>query len=247
MIDATALSSTLAEYLGAHTEASQVGGRVCLLTPVEYPDCDAVSVWVEQDTNQRLAVSDLAAGDARLIGTFGATAARNRAERIAERFDVEFRAGSFLAYGDRDTVADVCWRVAQASAALADTATFQQPDAPRRAFTDVVYDVIRARTDVERNHPLNGVSGHTYSTSIFVPSTEVVLEPIMAGRRMFNRAQLVAAEFTDLRAVNGYRLVAVLEEGDEQADEAARLLTQVADVARWTDDNAWIDTALGLN
>lgn len=48
-----------------------------------------------------------------------------------------------------------------------------------------------------------------------MPSTEAVLEPI-AGRKSWDKAIKVYAEFGDLRQVNGYKLLAVLDDPERR-------------------------------
>jgi len=245
MITAQALSEKLADFLGRETDASQVDGRICVLTPVEYLDCDAVTVYVELGSTGRYLVSDMSGADSRLSLLLGERAVANRAAGIERRFDTEFVNGSMTAWAAADDLPDACWRVAQASAALAEVAASEKPQAARRrAFDDLVADVLKARDlKVERDYEITGQSGHEYKTSIYVPKFEAVVEPI-AGAKSFDRAQRIYAQFGDLRQVNGYQLLAVLDDRDEDLKEEAGLLRQVAPVARWSSDADWSQSLL---
>jgi hypothetical protein len=237
------IGTRLAEYLGLEVECARHDGRMTVLTPVEYPDCDAVAVTVERHPDGDFIVSDDSQADSRLIGFLGERSARNRATAIAERFDVQFVRGRVVARVDDQSLPEACWHVAQASAAIAEGASFLAPvPTPRPTFDEVLWDALRLRVDsVERNKPLRGLSGHEHCASIFVPPTEAVIEPI-AGRKAWDRAVRVYAEFGDLRQVNGYRLVAVVDESTvPDAEHLSKLLSQVGQVAAWAHHDEWLD------
>lgn len=237
------LASRLSKFLSQEIEASSSDGRTTLLTPVEYPDCDAVAVVVEPEHNGDFVVSDDGAADGRLIGFLGERAARTRAEPIAKRFDVEFVRGRVTTRANYHSLPEACWRVAQASAAVAEGTSFlpSQPTG-RPTFDDLLWNALRHRVDtVEREKPLRGLSGHEHRASLYIPSTEAVIEPI-AGRKSWDRATRVYAEFGDLRQANGYRLVAVLDDRQGPVDELTKLLSQVGRVAPWTRQADWLET-----
>lgn len=128
-------------------------GGICVLTPVEYPDADAVAVYVEQTSTGEYFVSDMSGADQRLIGSLNARAAANRARGITSRYDTRFVHGSVTALAPEEGVPDACWRVAQASAAVADIATHEGPQVlAQRPFDDIVASLLTERTaDIRSN------------------------------------------------------------------------------------------------
>jgi hypothetical protein len=240
------IGTRLAEFLSQEIEWALDNGRITVLTPVEYPDCDAVAVFMEEQPDGVFVLTDGAEADSRLIGFLGERSARKKAEMIAERFDVQFVRGRVIARVDHDSLPEACWRVAQASAAIAEGASFLTPvPTPRPTFSELLWDALRQRVDsVERNKPLRGLSGHEHRATIFVPATEAVLEPI-AGRKAWDRATNVYAEFGDLRQANGYRLVAVLDESSiADYEHLVKLLSQVGQVASWAQHDEWLETII---
>lgn len=246
MIEANALARRFADFLGEETEAA-VGenARITLLTPAEYPDLDAVAVYVELRADGRYGVSDMAAADSLLAGHVNPRAATKKAAAIAERFDVGFERGTVIAVTAEDALPETCWRVAQASAVIAEAITYAPPVmTPKREFDSLVADVLeQSGADVERNRPLVGLSGYEHSASLFVPATEAVVEPI-AGRKAWERATKVYAEFGDLAQVNGYQLVAVLDDRDATLSKEASLLSQVGQVATWSRHEEWLSSVV---
>ena len=243
MITADALATRVADFLGTNTEASATKeGRVAVLTPAEYPDCEGVVVYVEQLSGGDYVVSDLAGADSLMIGHITERRMRRPASEIADRFDVAFQSGRMMATTADDGLAETCWRVAQASAAAAEALTFMSPErAAERRFTEIVVDEFtRRRVDVQIDYELAGASGHRHHASLFVPSTDTVLEPI-AGRKSWDAATKAYAKFGDLSQVNGYRLFAVIDDRGTKLTEEANLLRQVGNVARWSRSNVWLE------
>lgn len=241
MIDADSLAQRFAEFLGAESDARLLGSRIALLTPAEYPDLDAVAVYVQQRPDGAYAISDLATADSLLAGHVNPRAATRKGQAVAERFDVSFDRGSVVATANEEALPEACWRVAQASAAIAEALSFAPPAmTPRREFDALVAGVIEERgAEVERNRTLVGLSGHEHSASLYVPASEAVVEPV-AGRKAWERATKVYAEFGDLGQVNGYQLVAVLDDRDADLSKEANLLSQVGHVAAWSRHDDWI-------
>lgn len=236
------IAPRLADFLALEIESTRCNGRTMVLTPAEYPDCDAVAVVIERGADGLFVVTDSAEADAHLIGFLGDKNAQARAELIASRFDVSFHGGRVVARVIDHELPEACWRVAQASAAIAEGSTFLNPVAtPRPTFDDLVWRTIQPNVkSIRRNVPLRGLSGHEHRASIFIPSTEAVVEPI-AGQKAWERATRVYAEFGDLRQANGYRLVAVLDDRVAgRHDELAKLLSQVGQVALWTRQADWL-------
>lgn len=241
MIDATTLSEQIGAYLGSETEAQLADGRIAVLTPAEYPDRDGVVVWVEPIDGGYL-VSDHGESDASLVSKMGAKAIGAPAAAITRRFGVRFDGGRVEARADESDLPEVCWRVAQAAAAIAEGATFQRAQPPRDVeFVDLLATELKQRTiTVERGRELEGASGHRHKPSLYLPETETVIEPI-GGERPWNVASAVYVEFGDLSNANGYSLLAVIDDRETSiGEDVTGLLRQVAHVGRWSRHQEWI-------
>lgn len=193
----------------------------------------------------RYEVTDLGEGDVRLvIDGPGRRAIIPPADAICQRFGVEFESGTVVGFTRTRDLSETCWRVAQATAAIAEAATFHRQQGPREAaLLDVLERELKSRSlSVEVGTELEGASGHHYTASLFVPEREAVLEPI-GGEKAWNKAAAVYVEFGDLGRVNGYELVAVVDDRDaEVGEEVEGLLGQVGVVARWSRRDEWMDT-----
>jgi hypothetical protein len=244
MIDANTLCQRLAYFLGSETEADVADGRIAVLTPAEYPDGDGVVVFVEALEDGGYLVSDQGEADSTLISRVGTRAVAAPASIIAGRLGVRFHGGQITAKADDESVAEVCWRVAQAAAAIAEAVTFHKGQAPRDVeFVDLLASELQRRqVDVEREPELEGASGHRHKPALYVPATETVIEPI-GGERAWNVATSVYVEFGDLGNANGYKLLAVLDDREANlSEDVAGLLRQVGNVGRWSRHQEWIAT-----
>ncbi|UUY05483.1 hypothetical protein LRS13_08185 [Svornostia abyssi] len=212
---------------------------------MEYPDGDGVVVWVSEVQQGEYEVSDLGEGDARLVGCGPGTKAIGPiAAGIARRFDVSYAEGPIAARCGVDALPEIAWRVAQASAVVAEAVTFHKPQVPKEAaFIDMVAQGMRSQhAAVETDRQLSGASGHEYTASIYLPVGETVIEPITADRA-WNKAAAVYVQFGDLARANGYQLVSVLDNRDGHvAEDVEELLGQVSFVAEWTRFSEWSRT-----
>jgi hypothetical protein len=243
MLHADTIRSDLLDALGAGVEVVVRGDQLAVLTPADYPDGDGVVVQVARSTTG-FVLSDAGEGDARLIAVGpGARAIGPIASAICARHGATFDAGRVTARVDGvDAIADGCWRVAQASAAIAEAATFHRPARSREHdLADLVASSVTSlHLSVEREHDLLGASGHAYKAALYVPEREAVIEPV-GGEKLWNVASAVYVEFGDLRGVNGYQLIAVMDDRDEQpSEDAERLLRQVGVVARFSQAEQWL-------
>jgi hypothetical protein len=243
MIAESDIAQQLRDLLGSEVDARCENGRLRILTPFEYPDGDGVVVLVDQSADGRFVVSDGGAADATLVGQVGAKAIGSPAAEIARRFGAVFEGGELTTTveGDAD-VADACQRIACAAAGVAEAATYLRRQRPKEMeFVDVITSKLHQHEiEVEAERKFEGASGHPYTATLFVPDTETVIEPI-GGERPWNVATAVYVEFGDLSKVNGYRLMAVLD--DREADlgpDVSNLLSQVADVASWRQHDLWL-------
>lgn len=240
---ATLIRNGLTALLSKDVEAVELDDRIAVLTPAEYPDGDAIAVWVSEREDGRFEVSDLGNADALLeAGGPGQRAIAAPATAICRRLDVSFERGAVVGRSGLDGLSSTCWRVAQAAAAIAEAATYHQP--PPQKIAALVNMLEREFKDrsvpVQVDTVLEGASGHTYTASLFVPDRETVLEPV-GGDKAWNKAAAVYVEFGDLGAVNGYKLVSVLDDREEAiGEEVEHLLGQVGIVARWSRRVEWL-------
>jgi hypothetical protein len=134
--------------------------------------------------------------------------------------------------------------VASASARIAEAITFVRAESGRDEdhFTEeVVRELSQRKVEVERSHSLIGASGHEHQPALFVPSAELVIEPISA-EAAWNRATAVYAEFGDLAQANGYNLMAVVDDRlGMPAEQILKLISQVGSIAEWSRRSQWLD------
>lgn len=237
------LQADLVALLGDQVDVVPRGDLVAVLTPADYPDGDGVVVQVAASPPGYL-LSDAGQGDARLlVGGPGPRTMGPLGGAICRRFGASFDGGRVIArVASEDEIADGCWRVAQASVAIAEAATYHRPSRPReRELVDVVAASITSKNlSAERERELAGASGHSYKASIYVPEREAVIEPI-GGEKPWNVASAVYVEFGDLRGVNGFQLVSVLDDRYEQpSEDVERLLRQVSIVGRLSQASEWL-------
>lgn len=243
MISAIDITNQLRDLLDSEIEAQDDRGSLRVLTPFEYPDGDGVVVRIEQAPDGRYVVSDGGAADATLVGRLRARTVDGPAGKIARRYGANFQDGQLVTTVDGENeLADACQRVALAAAGLAEGALWAKRTIPKEVeFVNVVAGELQQRDiQVETNRKLEGASGHTHTASLFVPVTETVIEPV-GGERAWNAATAVYAEFGDLRQMNGYRLMAVLDDRESEIGaEVESLLSQVAEVASWREHDRWL-------
>jgi hypothetical protein len=243
-IQTDSLRSELLAVLGENLDVVVRGDVLAVLTPCDYPDGDGVVVQISR-ADRGYVVSDDGNGDARLlVGGPGARAIGPLGGAVCRRFGAIFDAGRVIARAaDEHGVAEACWRVAQASVAIAEAATYHRPPRVReQELTDLVATSVQSRQlSVERERELEGASGHRHKASLFVPEREAVIEPV-GGERAWNVASAVYVEFGDLAGVNGYQLIAVVDDrANPPGEDVERLLRQVGLVARWSQADHWLD------
>ena len=239
------IRDALVRFLDSEVEVEVVAGRVAVLTPAEYPDGDGVVVWVTDRADGRYEITDLGSADARLVTSGpGAKALGPIAAGICRRFGVQFESGVIVTRVERERVAEACWRVAQTAAAIAEAQTYHRRQQPKEAtFVDAVTRELRGRQiPVQNEVELHGASTHAYVTSVYLPETETIIEPI-SGEQAWNKARAVYVEFGDLTSMNGYTALAVLGDMDGDAAQSVEdLLRQVGLVTHWADRSQWLET-----
>lgn len=226
-------------------ESEDVDGRIAVLTPAEYPDGDGVVVWLTGRGDGRFEITDLGSADARLVTSGpGAKALGPIAAGICRRFAVQFEGGVIVTRVERSGVPEACWRVAQAAVAIAEAQTYHRKQQPEEAIlVDAVTRELRGRRiDVQNEVQLHGASAHAYVTSVYLPATETIIEPI-SSEQAWNKARAIYVEFGDLLSANGYKALAVLGDMDGEAAQGVEdLLRQVGHVTHWADRSQWLDT-----
>jgi hypothetical protein len=248
-VNVDTFSRQLQEFFSSEFSVERLGDRLACDTPLMYPDGDSVVVYVTEQDGQ-VEVTDYGEGFGIALGRYGVRAkpVKRAAVEICNGLGVEFGDGRVSTLAKMDEMVDAVWRVASASARIAEATTFQRPDRGREedVFADEVELALRQReVPVKRDVKLMGDSGHEYHPSLFVPAQELIVEPI-GTEVAWNRATYVYAEFGDLRQANSYRLLAVLDDrSGAPAEEVTRLLSQVGDVAQWSRREAWLRRVKG--
>lgn len=239
------IREALIRFLDREVEVEAVGDRVAVLTPAEYPDGDGIVVWVTNREGEGFEISDLGSADARLVTSGpGPKGLGPIAAGVCRRFGVRFESGVIVTRVARDAVAEGCWRVAQAAAAVAEAQTYQRKPQPKEAtFVEAVTRELRGRDlAVQTEVELHGASSHAYVASVYLPASETVIEPI-SGEQAWNKARAVYVEFGDLTRANGYTTVAVLGDIEgESAQSVEDLLLQVGVVTHWEQRGRWLET-----
>jgi hypothetical protein len=245
-VNAAPLQTEIAEYLSGEFVVAQFGDeRLVCDTPMFYPDGDSVAVFLIEQDEGRLEITDFGEGYAYATDRKGIRRGpiREAAQDICSGLGLEFAAGRVSTVVDRGSFADAAWRVASASARIAEAQTFARAERAHGedVFTDEVEQVFRARRiSVEREPKLLGDSGHEYTPTLFVPDRHLIVEPI-SPEVAWVRAASVYAEFGDLAQANGYRLLAVVDDrAGEASEKVVRLLNQVGDVANFSRREGWL-------
>ncbi|MDP8908027.1 MAG: DUF1828 domain-containing protein [Chloroflexota bacterium] len=230
------------ESLGPHD------GRVSCLTPLDYPDGDGVVVWVIPQNGEfeatdygegYVALTEQPAQDRRAL--------LDRAATICADLAVSFVEGRVVTKADAASLGDATWRVASASARIAQLIAFYQPRRRRRTrdFADTLLSEVRTRAEVRRDEQLIGQSGHRHRASLFVPSTETILEPV-SGQGNWSQVAAIYTKFGDLEHANGYKRLAVVDDRDETLpDDFKNMLVQVGAVVDWTLRERWLPRLIG--
>jgi hypothetical protein len=226
-------------------ERSGVGnGRIGCVTPLEYPDGDSVVIWLRQQG----ALFEVTENGEALVGALAhppqdLKALEELADAICRGQGVDYVSRRVLAHAELDALGEVVWRVSSAAAQIAQAADYFRPkrrEHPERRFVGEVERTFRERQlPVERERKIEGKSGHRHRATIFLPSTEAVVEPVGAGH--WNKVTAVYAKFGDLREANGFRLYSLLDDREQLPDEEiSRLLVQVGDVVAWSRRDEWL-------
>lgn len=219
-------------------------GRVGCLTPFEYPDGDAVVVWV-REMGDKMEVSDYGEGlaDQEFRSDYEKRLVSDIAQGAARANGVAMFEGRLGTQCTPEELGESVLRVASASAQTAASIACQKPSRRKESeeseFVRLVDDTLRqSNVPVEREHKLEGSSGHSHRVTIFLPRTHTVLEPV-GGH--WNQVASVYTKFSDLASVNGFKRYSLLDDRQEQpGDDVRALLVQVGDVIAWSGHDRWL-------
>ena len=220
-------------------------GRVGCLTPFEYPDGDAVVVWV-REMGDKMEVSDYGEGlaDQEFRSDYERGIVSDIARNAARANGVAVYEGRLGAQCTPQELGENILRVASASAQTAASIACQKPgrrkESEENEFVRLVDETLREQNvPVEREHKLQGSSGHSHRATIYVPHTHSILEPV-GGH--WNQVASVYTKFSDLAPVNGFRRYSLLDDRQEQpGDDVRSLLVQVSDVIAWSTHDTWLN------
>jgi hypothetical protein len=245
LLDTHVLEAQLLARLGEDVECLAVGeGRLGCLTPLEYPNGDSVTVWV-QAHGSVCEVTDFGEATPELPNKGKLRrAVDEHAAMLARGRGVEFVNGRVTVRCEAVSVADHIWDVALASAQVAQLVADLRRRLPEqereRAFATEVERTLRKREVVfERAHKLEGRSGHTYNATIFLPNLDAVIEPV-GGH--WNQVAATYVKFGDLSGANGYKLYSLLDDRSEPPEgDVSSLLVQVSSVVAWSRRDDWLN------
>lgn len=218
--------------------------RIGCITPFEYPDGDSVVVWV-REMGGKIEVSDY--GEAFLDQEFRSEheerAVADLARRSAKAHGVKAYEGRLGAQCTPEELGRVVLRVGGASAQVAQSIASSKPSRRKETeeseFVRLVDETFRERhIPVEREHKLQGSSGHSHRATIYLPATHTIIEPV-AGH--WNQVASVYTKFSDLAKVNGFNRYALLDDRQEKPGEDIRsLLVDVSSVIAWSGHDTWL-------
>lgn len=218
--------------------------RIGCITPLEYPDGDSVVIWV-REMGDKVEVSDYGEGftgqewrsdyERRLVSDL--------AEHSARAFGVSLFEGRLGTQCNPQELGENVWRVASASAHIAQMIACSKParrkETEENEFVRLVDQTLRDRhVSIEREHKLQGSSGHSHRATIYISHSQSIIEPV-AGH--WNQVASVYTKFSDLAPVNGFNRYSLLDDRQEKPGEDIRsLLVQVSDVLTWSGHDGWL-------
>ncbi len=244
-IDTALIQQRVAAYFAEDVKCRvATNGSVGCLTPVAYPDGDHVVVWISERNNRYvLEERGTAAAEAPKGGRDRAAFLAFAAETAAVH-GCRYDGGLIAAECDGAAVSEYVWHVATAAAQIAQagratTAIRKRATAKEREFVELVEgELVKRSVPIQREHAIEGSSGHTHRATIYLPASETILEPV-GGH--WNQASSAFVKLADIKNVNGYRLFSMLDDRVGGADEdAANLLGQVSAVVPWSHRDEWL-------
>ncbi len=230
-------------YISDDVECAAVspeGDRIACSTPIEYPDGDHVVAWVTP-INGEVLVTDYGKGYEHVLSHSPAVRAtlKQFGRGFAEGQGVDFLDGRVSARVGGEDVGEAIWRVASASAQLAQAGVVFKPRRRGRDgdFERKVANVFSERQiGFESHAPLEGASGRTHHATFFVPSRRAAIEPVSPSG-IWSQVSSVYGKFGDLSHGNGAapRRVSLIDDRESDINpQDAEFLGQVSDVIRWS-------------
>jgi len=244
-MNAEALTDALVRHLADETSCLLLDDRLACDTALYYPNGDSVVVYVT-DHDGLLEVTDYSEGMAlamqRLHRRSGVLATVG--QRACAALGLTFTNGRVSTVVSASDLADAVMRVASASQRIAEAVDFElaKPERAKRDFAqEVEHELSEHKVVVERTHTIVGQSGHKHRPTLYVPSTQALVEPIGA-EAPWTRATSVYALFGDVMKVNGFSRFAVIDDrGEHVKDEIQNLLQQVGSLVYWSDRGPWME------
>jgi hypothetical protein len=218
--------------------------RIGCLTPFEYPDGDSVVVWVREFAGT-FEVSDYGEGTSEQEHRSDRerSAVRKLAETAARTHGIRASEGRLGAECGPRELGEFVLRVASASAQLAASIACQgsakRRESEEHEFVKLVDETLReSHVSVEREHKIEGSSGHPHKATIYVPGSHSILEPVWGN---WNQVASVYTKFSDLEPVNGFKRYSLLDDRTQAPSEDVRtLLVQVSNVVSWSSHDHWL-------
>jgi hypothetical protein len=245
---ANRIEQSLLTHLGGEVECellSEKDGRFGCVTPLELPNGDNIVVWL-RPREDGFDVTDYGEALADFAPYKGPErkALEDFAHAICRGQGITYQHGRLTTRSRWEELGESVWRVATAAAHVSQAATTFRPRRRQREESEFVVEVertMRRRSlPVERDHRLLGRSGHEHRATIFVPTTEAVVEPV-GGH--WNQVTATYAKFGDLLNTNGFRLYSLLDDRSSPPDEdVSGLLVQVSRVIEWTRRDEWLES-----
>ncbi|HEX7279669.1 MAG TPA: hypothetical protein VF255_08620 [Solirubrobacterales bacterium] len=219
-------------------------GRIGCLTPFEYPDGDGVVVWV-REMGDKMEVSDYGEGlaDQEFRSDYERGVVSDIARGAARANGIAVFEGRLGTQCTPSELGENVLRVASASAQVAASIACQRPsrrkESEENEFVRLVDETLRqSNVPVEREHRLQGSSGHSHRATIYVPHTHTILEPVTGH---WNQVASVYTKFSDLAGVNGFHRYSLLDDRQESpGDDVRTLLVGVSDVITWSAHDTWL-------
>jgi hypothetical protein len=251
MITADEIHTAAVAYMLEDVECvsvSQVASRVACSTPIEYPDGDHVVTWITPEDGGAL-VTDYGKGFERILSHPPQARAtlQQLGRSFAEAQGVDYYDGRVSARVNAEDIGEAIWRVAAASAQLAQAATVFHPKRRSRDsdFAGAVAGIFQARqVEFDSRVPIEGASGRIHHATFYVPTRPTVIEPV-APTGIWSQVSSVYAKFGDLaHKKNGAppRLYSLVDDRERTLSEQdTGFLQQVSEVVPWSENERLLE------
>ncbi|GEM_PF-7071714 len=209
----------------------------------QYPDGEPVEVFVRRRADGTVDVTDMAEMARWALGRgFSDERAHKVIVDVSERAGIVCQGLTMLRQSvmPKD-VPRAVFDVVNAASRAADALVFStRAPYTRGEFRHTVADTIVSQFPAfVTERELQGASGRRFKVAAYEPGTHTVVQTVASPR--VGLIGVAYAEMADIRQVNGYKTVLVIDDTEEEwsnADEG--LLAQVARVAQWKQRNIWL-------